>query len=145
MSRIDLHPEDLKDLQPEGSLTEREEQILEENLEHCSACAYEQALYDDFVEELEAAPEDDEVVERVLDRVIPAQRLCPPQRRPFALAWIAAAAAVLLVTVGASATVWTVVSGWIETRRSIATSQEPDQRSEPEPRSRRRRPRPVEA
>jgi TolA-binding protein len=144
MSRIDLHPEDLADLQQEGSLTEREEQILEEHLEQCSACAFEQVLREDFAAELQATPDDDEVVDRVLDRVVPSRRLRSPGRRSNVLAWVAAAAAVLLVTVGASATVWTFVSGWVESRSDTEATREQDQPPEPSSPSKSRRSRHVD-
>jgi len=141
MSRIDLHPEDLIDLKREGSLTEREAEVLEEHLDHCSSCTLEQALLDDFAAEMEAEPDDEEVVERVLERVIPAQRRLASRRRSYPLAWVAAAATVLLVTVGASATVLAVLSGWIDLRREEAPAPEPAAEPEPsraaEPRARR--------
>ncbi len=109
MSPIDLHPEDLLDRDAHGTLTDRDREVLEGHCQRCAACSLERDLRANFAEELTAQSEDDEILTRVIERVVPAQKPGRRRRRSPMLAWIAAAAAVLF-SAGAAGAVWTVYS-----------------------------------
>ncbi len=129
MSRIDLHPEDLIDREADGELSARDEQHLEEHRTHCVACVLEEELRADFADEMEHDDEDDVVLDRVLDRVIPTQRK-RRESRPQPLVRIAVAAAVVLISAGAAGAVWQVYVALSDESIETPTPSENDEQVE---------------
>ena len=138
MKPIDLHPEDLLHRYDDEPLAEREKELVEEHLESCSVCALERSMRKDFADELLPAPEDDQVVAAVLDRVLPSTAR-PARRRAARGPWIAAAVAVILFGAGAGAAIWTAVSTWSHeeppTEEGVGSEPQVNSKAHAQPRS----------
>ncbi|HJL18438.1 MAG TPA: hypothetical protein RMH99_22430, partial [Sandaracinaceae bacterium LLY-WYZ-13_1] len=111
MSRVDVHPDDLLDAAHQGRLDAAGRARLERHVAHCTACAAEVALIEDFGEELAPGAGDDALLDRLvagaLGEAPPVEAPEPPAERAGGgsrrLIWMVASAALAVGAFGGAA------------------------------------------
>lgn len=98
----DLHPEELLDRERRGTLDADGRALLDAHAEKCSACAFERRAAGDFSDELRAASDDNQLLDRAFEKALAEAEPVARGRRPPRVLLIAVAAALVAAAAAAA-------------------------------------------